>query len=528
MAGEGWQQRPKKRRANLADWCNTNLSPKFAAKVAGLVANKEAAPRLLRILQTLRELNGPVLDKVQRLVLEAQVKGAGPWSAASPADRSAAPRLARRSTAPGSAVDPSRSFASVAAGPVAALQAENAALRAKLKAGGSSLPAATTGDAVTGGARRRGRSSGRRLRSAATGATRAATQAVPMEAEQAEGDVKDESDAQWKCLDCGKLHLERDKFLRQCPLCAWGRVRAPTMAAEQAAGPAVDGVDELAILQQELDVLQKLKLTPGLGGCISGLKAKIEKLTKAAVPPPVPDQAEQLRDALRAEADAEARIKTLSGKLTAMGEKIAQWSADREALTRSLDNAKLKHQQTLAVTETVRLAVGLPPAVAHAAPAHASLIEALRHTMEVQLRTQGGVGDGVQAEMLEVAQVNFESLSERLRVMFNMAQVPRAATGAAAPATPKMPAAGATTATPAAGAVGGALLKPRVPLQVESMAKPSAAQAAKLAHSGALRGVEREAAFAAGRRDPEPSEAESKAAGEAEDADDISGYESPP
>ena len=57
MADEAWkQQRPKKRRANLAEWCGVNLAPKFAAKVAGLVANKEAAPRLLRILQTLREL----------------------------------------------------------------------------------------------------------------------------------------------------------------------------------------------------------------------------------------------------------------------------------------------------------------------------------------------------------------------------------------------------------------------------------------------------------------------------------------
>ena len=103
------------------------------------------------------------------------------------------------------------------------------------------------------------------------------------------------------------------------------------------------------------------------------------------------------------------------------------------------------------------------------------------------------------------------------------AQPPRTAAGAAAPATTKGLAAKVTTATPAAGAVGGELLRPRVPLQVESRAKPSAAQTAMHAHGEAQRGVGRKTALAAGRQGPEAGEAENKAESETEDADDFSG-----
>ena len=103
------------------------------------------------------------------------------------------------------------------------------------------------------------------------------------------------------------------------------------------------------------------------------------------------------------------------------------------------------------------------------------------------------------------------------------AQPPRAAPAAAAPATPKAPAARVTATPLAAGAVGGALLEARVSLQVESMAKQSAAQSAKAAHGEVQRGEKREAALAAGRREPEAGEAENKAAFEAGDAGDPSG-----
>ena len=66
MAGEVWQQRRKKHRANLADWCDTNLPPKYALRVAALVSKKEAAPRLVGILQTYRGRNNGVLDSAQR------------------------------------------------------------------------------------------------------------------------------------------------------------------------------------------------------------------------------------------------------------------------------------------------------------------------------------------------------------------------------------------------------------------------------------------------------------------------------
>ena len=182
----------------------------------------------------------------------------------------------------------------------------------------------------------------------------------------------------------------------------------------------MDGADELANLQRELDVLQKLKFTPGLDGSIAGLKSKIEKLMKAAVPPPIPDQAAQLRSALLAEEDTLARIKLVTDRIDGADAKIAHWIADREALARSLTNAQQRHQEALASTATVRLAVGTQPPGAPAVPAHATLFEVFQHAIEAQLCTCE-VEDKVKFEMRELAQRGLVVLLSRMATMASAA-----------------------------------------------------------------------------------------------------------
>ena len=178
-------------------------------------------------------------------------------------------------------------------------------------------------------------------------------------------------------------------------------------------------------------------------------------------------------------------------KIVAADEKIAQWIADREALARSLDNAQQRHQQALASTAAVRLAVSMPPPGAHAVPAHASLVEALRHTMEAQMRTCG-VEDSVQAAMMEVAREDFDSLLVRLSALVNATQ-PAKTDGAPM----------STDAASLGHATGDARIQPRASpkegdrLPAQTLASPT--KVAREGHAEALRTGTREDGLAAAR-----------------------------
>ena len=77
MSDGGWAKRSKKTAGpSLADWCDANLPTLVGAKIAGLVASREATPRVVGILKAYRARSG-VLSNAKRLSLEAEFKGAG-------------------------------------------------------------------------------------------------------------------------------------------------------------------------------------------------------------------------------------------------------------------------------------------------------------------------------------------------------------------------------------------------------------------------------------------------------------------
>ena len=98
MGGDGWQTHSNRRTkllGSLSEWCDSNIPTAKGAKIATLVAKKEASDRVVAILKKYQR-RGAELSKAQRIALEAELDGAGQWSAAAaPAPtrrRRAAPR----------------------------------------------------------------------------------------------------------------------------------------------------------------------------------------------------------------------------------------------------------------------------------------------------------------------------------------------------------------------------------------------------------------------------------------------------
>ena len=84
MVGGEWQTHSNRRArpiGSLSAWCDLNLPSAKGAKIATLVAKKEATEGVVAILKKFQK-RGAELSKVQRGVLEMELDGAGDWSAA--------------------------------------------------------------------------------------------------------------------------------------------------------------------------------------------------------------------------------------------------------------------------------------------------------------------------------------------------------------------------------------------------------------------------------------------------------------
>ena len=188
MSG-GWKQQAKETRKSqspLAGWCDANLSLPFARRLALLVSKNEALPHVVGILKEFRG-KGEVLNSAQRIAVEAQLKGAGPWSGSEATLRAAAPRR-QRAPAAGPAAGQRRGAGNTS---------EMAALRAEL----ATLKAAALAGPAEGQPSRRARRASRRVNGASTGPA-----TVPVEAE---GDVP--APAGWQCTLCERLHPQPAK-----------------------------------------------------------------------------------------------------------------------------------------------------------------------------------------------------------------------------------------------------------------------------------------------------------------------------
>ena len=75
MGGGEWQTCSKQRKrplGSLSGWCDANLPTTKGAKIAGLIAKKEASERDVGMLKAYQK-RGAVLGSVQRLALEAEL-----------------------------------------------------------------------------------------------------------------------------------------------------------------------------------------------------------------------------------------------------------------------------------------------------------------------------------------------------------------------------------------------------------------------------------------------------------------------
>ena len=76
MGGGEWQTHSKQRKrplGSLSGWCDANLPTTKGAKIAGLIAKKEASERVVGILKAYQK-RGAVLGSAQRLALEAELQ----------------------------------------------------------------------------------------------------------------------------------------------------------------------------------------------------------------------------------------------------------------------------------------------------------------------------------------------------------------------------------------------------------------------------------------------------------------------
>ena len=323
--GNEWQTRSKQRTrpvVSLADWCDTNLPTTKGARIAGLVANREATVRVVGILKAYQK-RGAVLGSAQRSDLEAELLRAGHWETASAAPAPAGQRRA--------------------------------------------APRATPAPAASRNPRqlRRARRGADAVEVKKNGAAEVETSHADIEVEPAV--------TSWLCADCNTSH-ETDA--KQCRVCKWKRVPAPKVASAQDVSSEEDNAIMVAKLLLGMDSLKAIVHMPGIKASIASLQAKIDSLSKPAAPAPGPDQATQLRVAQLAVDSALARVTTVTEISEATLQRISRLQTDLGALGQSLANAQQVHQDAVAAYAAVRLAIGAQAPAPGAATAHAAQVAA--------------------------------------------------------------------------------------------------------------------------------------------------------
>ena len=495
---------------SMADWIDANLPATRFAKLASLVQAHKASAMVAAIVKKFQEMPTP-LSKVLRGILEKELDGAGEWSSA------AAPAATTRSTA---------APASTAKGPA------------------TRVASASRGRAVTAPAPVETPRLRRRARRAASAMASAEASNAEVGTSHA-GEADKDAAKEWICQECTTPHLQGGQL---CKVCKAKRF----MAAEVMATPAAESAESVAAraaeLQVAIDAMMTVKTKSATTrAAIDEMKGQIALLLKPSAPAPQLSRNALIQNAADAMEATQKRVSVLEVLAKHNQAKIDQFSATGVSLEQALALAASAQLAAEASYEAVVLAStataplpgsGAEPAV-HATPAPAAAYAVIAQQLETLSApdAEANIRDCMDRYAVSWG-CNLQQEFPMARFMAELisngplalaaaqsaaAQPPRMAAGAAAPATAKGLAAKATTATPAAGAVGGELLRPRVPLQVESRAKPSAAQTAMHAHGEAQRGVGRKTALAAGRQGPEAGEAENKAESETEDSGDLSG-----
>ena len=334
MGGGEWQTNSNRRArptGSLSAWCDLNLPSAKGAKIATLVAKKEATEGVVAILKKFQK-RGAELGKVQRCILEVELDGAGQWSAA------ATPSLAsRRWAAPWAAPTPAPDNASR---PARGREGrERAGSRRQTE-----TSATPDGGNIAVVNRRRRKSKGQQSESAHTAAAPTAKRVTLVETEPSEIEVVDDhadievepNPPQWICPACATEHDFTPKKL--CRLCKVQR--AVIGPAAQAAASAEE--DALAVAKYKGLIAAIVALgnlaSPGDLARKESCNAKIAIITKPKAPASEPLPSARHNAAMVALEAAQIRNATLMGVQLCIQQEIArkQVELDRIAIAIAL------------------------------------------------------------------------------------------------------------------------------------------------------------------------------------------------
>ena len=477
----GWVQQAKKTKKShgpLADWCDANLSPRFARRVAALVAKGDATPRVVDILKEFRGKN-KVLSSAQRIAVEAQLDGAGPWSSSEASLRTAAPPR-HRAPAVGPAVGQRRGADRTSGMALKAAHAEIAALKA------AALPGPTEGQPS-----RRARRAARRVNG--TGAEPAA---MPVDAD---GDLP--TPAGWQCARCERPHPQT---ARQCRVCATKKVTTSAGTAGQAARSEAQTAADAAEVQNLIDRLAGcgLSQTKSTLTVMAELRARLEGMTASPAPAPVLDDTARLGAAQSAVDSTEAVVLKFTDRIDAMNSRLSELQLDLEALQRVRADAlqqQMEAEKALAVVQqevgsraaapghavvAEPAAQGTDSLSAHRAKTHAAFAGRLAalndpdSLVQIQIRSQLEEAGGPDHTAV-VAKMCAMLITTVLQELAEDAPT-TASTASAVPAAPlKAQPAKHVSAAATSGVGGNAQLPARQPVKLAAQAQASATQVAK-------------------------------------------------
>ena len=361
MAGEAWLQtraRKKKERRPLADlavWCDTNLSPTFARKLGTLVSNNQALKSVVGILKAART-KGEVLNNAQRIALDGQLRGAGPWEAgAGPAPTSG--KVAARPARTREALSKDPKYPSRTSYAAAAAGAKDPALRESERLLAAALKNTKRLEEVI----KRGEAA-----SAAPGGSAVSAADVEMNNPRA---------THWLCEFCGRGH---PKPKRSCHICHTPRVTtvqagpAPPHTSEEAEA-------EYARLSQQLAGLKALGTEDYVAAAIAGAQARLAQLKTQPAAVAVKTARQSYEQAQKATDELESRHSALVKKTGTLVERIDELGLDLEAATKAMDlvgeelaAASLLRDAALAALGTPMADVSVTAATAPSAAAAAA------------------------------------------------------------------------------------------------------------------------------------------------------------
>ena len=333
MAGEVWQQKRKKKKerrpfADLAVWCDANLSPSFARKLGTLVANSQALKSVVDILKAART-KGEVLNNAQRIALDGQLRGAGPWEVGA---------------------GPASAGGKVAARPARAREALSKDTKRSAR---------TTSAAATAGVKDPALRESERLLAAALKETKRLKQelaerqpAADSAAGTADVSMVDEEAQTWACVACTADHSCKSYKKLTCRICEVHRSAVSSPAATPVGRSTEEVEAERASLlasKGQLAVMERFFGAAHVATALKKIETELRDLDSPPAEPAAKDPFVRMHEAKAAVDKAALYHARLHTRASSIEERIALMHADLVAVGAAIERAD--HANELAKAE---------------------------------------------------------------------------------------------------------------------------------------------------------------------------------